>query len=106
MSISDLRVMTPGASINSINTHWNKSDLDLSRGLDFTPRGSVLARLQHLNHEEFSYGLIVHNANMQEVTGTVRIFVAPKFDEKGRSLSFNEQRMLMIEMDKFTVRRE
>lgn len=35
--------------------------------------------------------------------GTVRIFMAPKFDEKEKEWLFKEQRLLMIEMDRFTV---
>lgn len=38
--------------------------------------------------------------------GTVRIFIAPKTDEKGNKLTFDEQRLLMIEMDKFSQPRE
>lgn len=35
--------------------------------------------------------------------GTVRIFMAPKFDEKGQEFKFTEIRLLMMEMDRFTV---
>lgn len=34
--------------------------------------------------------------------GTVRLFMAPVNDETGKPLSFDEQRRLMVEMDKFT----
>lgn len=34
--------------------------------------------------------------------GTVRIFLAPVLDENGQQLSFDDQRRLMIELDKFT----
>ncbi|XP_031783456.1 phenoloxidase 1 [Nasonia vitripennis] len=104
VTVQDIRITSPGSNPNTLNCHWTKSDIDLSRGLDFTPRGSVLARLQHLNHDEFSYSFVVNNTNNQEVTGTVRVFIAPKYDETGRALSFNDQRLLMIEMDKFTTR--
>lgn len=80
--------------------------MELSRGLDFTPRGSTMVRVQHLNHDNFSYSISVNNMLNREVTGTVRIFIAPKYDENGRNLSFNDQRKLMIEMDKFTVKRK
>ncbi|KAL7300486.1 hypothetical protein TKK_0006488 [Trichogramma kaykai] len=102
VSVSDVRVNSPGSNPNTLNTHWSKSDVELSRGLDFTPRGSTLARLQHLNHDDFTYTIVVNNTNNREVQGTVRLFMAPKFDETGRQMSFNDQRMLMIEMDKFT----
>lgn len=35
--------------------------------------------------------------------GLARIFMAPKIGFNRQSLSFNEQRLLMIEIDKFVV---
>lgn len=35
--------------------------------------------------------------------GTCRIFLAPKFDERGTAMLFRDQRLLMTEMDKFIV---
>lgn len=104
MTVSDARINSPGANPNTLNTYWTKSDVDLSRGLDFTPRGSIMARLTHLNHDDFSYSFTINNSNNQALIGTVRVFIAAKFDETGRHLSYNEQRLLMIEMDKFTAR--
>ena len=104
--MSDVRISSQGSNPNTLNTHWTKSDIDLSRGLDFVPRGAIAARLQHLNHDDFTYTISVNNTNNQEVMGTVRVFIAPKYDDTGRTLTFNEQRMLMIEMDKFTARRK
>ncbi|KAJ8679167.1 hypothetical protein QAD02_014954 [Eretmocerus hayati] len=104
VSVSEVRITTPGANPNTLNTHWTKSDVDLSRGLDFTPRGSVMARIQHLNNEDFFYTINVNNSNNREVMGTVRIFIAPKFDETGRHFTFNDQRLLMIEMDRFVTK--
>lgn len=34
--------------------------------------------------------------------GTVRLFIAPTSDERGQPLGFEEQRRMMIELDKFT----
>lgn len=34
--------------------------------------------------------------------GTVRLFMAPVVDENGTPLTFDEQRKLMMELDKFT----
>ncbi|KAJ8679159.1 hypothetical protein QAD02_014946 [Eretmocerus hayati] len=104
ISVTDVRVNSPNASPNTFNTYWTKSDIDLSRGLDFSARGPILARVQHLNHDEFKYTIVVNNANNKEMVGTVRIFLAPKFNEQGRPLPINEQRKMMIEMDKFFAR--
>ncbi|KAJ8679160.1 hypothetical protein QAD02_014947 [Eretmocerus hayati] len=104
ITVKDVRVGTSQSNPNTLNTHWTKSDVEMSQGLDFFPRGPVLARIQHLNHDEFSYNIVVNNSNNREVIGTARIFISLKFDEKGEPLTFNEQRKFMIEMDKFTVR--
>ncbi|KPJ13408.1 Phenoloxidase subunit 1 [Papilio machaon] len=90
------------AGRNTFATQWEQSTLDLGRGLDFTPRGSVLARFTHLQHEEFDYVIEVDNSSGKAAMGTVRIFMAPIADEAGNKFPFNEQRRLMIEMDKFS----
>ncbi|CAK1590052.1 unnamed protein product [Parnassius mnemosyne] len=90
------------AGRNTFATHWEQSTVELSRGLDFTPRGSVLARFTHLQHEEFNYVIQVNNTTGRNTMGTVRIFMAPTVDENGTPLSFDEQRKLMIELDKFS----
>jgi hypothetical protein len=37
-----------GRGNNVVNTHWQQSDLNLSKGMDFVPRGDVFARFTHL----------------------------------------------------------
>lgn len=106
MEITDIRVQIPNQQPNLLLTFWNKSDVDLSRGLDFTPRGPVLARFTHLNHADFTYKIVANNRNNVARRGTVRIFIAPKQDERGLPYVFRDQKELMIEMDKFTVLRE
>ncbi|CAH2052547.1 unnamed protein product, partial [Iphiclides podalirius] len=90
------------AGRNTFKTHWEQSTVDLSRGMDFTPRGSVLARFTHLQHEEFTYVIEVNNTSKRNAMGTFRIFMAPTINENGSPLSFEEQRKLMIELDKFS----
>ncbi|XP_017884414.2 phenoloxidase 1-like [Ceratina calcarata] len=88
---------------NVLETFWTKSDVDMSRGLDFTPRGPVLVRFTHLNHADFVYTIVVNNRGNTPRRGTVRIFLGPRQDERGLPLPFRQQKNLMIEMDKFTV---
>ncbi|XP_043262276.1 phenoloxidase 1 [Colletes gigas] len=102
IEIADIR-LTSNSQRNVLNTFWNQSVVDLSRGLDFMPRGSVPIRFTHLNHGDFTYTIIVNNRNNALRRGTVRIFIAPKEDERGLPFLYNQQRHLMIEMDKFTV---
>ncbi|XP_043489078.1 phenoloxidase 1-like [Polistes fuscatus] len=103
VEINDIRVTTANQPPNNLATFWNKSDIDLSRGLDFTPRGPVLVRFTHLNHSDFTYTIVANNRNNSPKRGTVRIFMAPKEDERGLPFTFRQQKNLMIEMDKFTV---
>ncbi|XP_060806767.1 phenoloxidase subunit 1-like [Amyelois transitella] len=91
-----------GAGANKFGTHWQQSLAELSRGLDFTPRGSVLARFTHLQHDNFNYIIEVNNTSGQSRMGTFRIFLAPTRDERGSLLDFNDQRRLMVELDKFS----
>ncbi|KAL0818173.1 hypothetical protein ABMA28_008687 [Loxostege sticticalis] len=91
---------TPGGRRNEFNTFWMSSDVDLSRGLDFSNRGPVYARFTHLNHRPFRYVINVNNAGGRRRT-TVRIFLAPKFDEGSRPWLLSDQRKMFIEMDKF-----
>lgn len=59
-SRQSVEVNTPGARRpNELFTFWQQSDVDLSRGLDFTPRGAIFARFTHLQHRPFSYKITV-----------------------------------------------
>lgn len=106
VEITNIGVTTPNQPPNQISTFWTKSDVDLSRGLDFTPRGPVLARFTHLNHADFTYRIVANNRNNAARRGTVRIFIGPRTDERGLPYVFRDQKELMIEMDKFTVLRK
>lgn len=101
--ITQLEVNTSGAGKNEMITFWQQNDVDMSRGMDFTPRGSVFARITRLAHNPFSYRIKVENNSNERRTGTVRIFLAPKFDERGQPMQFRDQRLLFIELDKFQV---
>uniref|UniRef100_A0A481MQH0 Phenoloxidase n=1 Tax=Nipponaphis monzeni TaxID=196483 RepID=A0A481MQH0_9HEMI len=92
----------PSPPRNEISTFWLQNDVELSKGLDFIPRGSVFARFTHLQHLPYNYNLTVENSGNQRV-GTIRTFIAPKFDERGVQFSFREQRKLFVELDKFSV---
>lgn len=128
ISVSSIEVNTDGSTVpNVFNTFWQQSDIDLSRGMDFIPRGNIFARyfnvriiarinveiytsffvsdfrFTHLQHIPFAYTINVSNDKSTQMRGTMRIFMAPKFDEKGEEFKFNEMRLLMMEMDRFTV---
>ncbi|XP_060843836.1 phenoloxidase 1-like [Rhopalosiphum padi] len=102
VKVQSVEVSATGIPRNEFLTFWQQSDVDLSRGLDFLPRGSVFARFTHLQHAPFNYKITIENNGNQRV-GTVRIFLGPKFDERGLPFLFREQRKLFVELDKFTV---
>ena len=87
-----------------LTTFWQKSDLNLSNGLDFSRDESIYVRVTHLNHDEFMYTIEVNNKTESEKYGTVRIFIAPIHAFDGSNLKLSDQRKLMIEMDRFIVK--
>ncbi|XP_046386162.1 phenoloxidase 1-like [Ischnura elegans] len=103
IKVTSVEVMTKGRNKNELATYWQKRDVDLSRGVDFSPRGAVFARITHLQHEPFVYRILVENGSNSTMSGTVRIFMAPKFDERKIPMLFRDQRILFIELDKFVV---
>uniref|UniRef100_A0A6P7FUF2 Phenoloxidase 1-like n=1 Tax=Diabrotica virgifera virgifera TaxID=50390 RepID=A0A6P7FUF2_DIAVI len=103
VTVQDVQVQTQGAPVNTLQTYWQQSDLDLSRGLDFQPRGAVLVRFTHLQHRPFTYKVTVNNDTNRPTVGTCRIFMAPRFDERRNPWLFRTQKNMFIELDKFRV---
>lgn len=91
--------------MKQIDCDWHRFLFPLNR-LDFLPRGDVFARFTHLQHIPFTITLSVNNTSNEMKFGMSRIFMAPKLGFNKQVLHFNEQRMLMIEIDKFIVPRE
>uniref|UniRef100_A0A1A9WQH5 Tyrosinase copper-binding domain-containing protein n=1 Tax=Glossina brevipalpis TaxID=37001 RepID=A0A1A9WQH5_9MUSC len=99
----EVRIQSLKASPNTLLTYMEKSDVDLAAGLDFGPKGNVYATFTHLQHAPFEYVINVNNVDDAPKLGTCRIFICPKSDERGTLLTLNEQRLLAIELDRFTV---
>jgi len=57
--VQSIEVTATGLPRNEFATFWQQSDTELSRGLDFLPRGSVFARFTHLQHAPFNYKIVV-----------------------------------------------
>lgn len=92
---------------DQFKTCWNTSEVDISGGLTFADdKVAVHVQFRHLDHKPFTYEIKVDNNNVETKVGTVRIFMAPKKDEHGNNFTLDKQRLLMIEMDKFTAERE
>ncbi|XP_045454185.1 phenoloxidase 1-like [Melitaea cinxia] len=102
VQITSVRVESGTGEVNTLNTFWMQSDVDLSRGLDFSERGPVYARFTHLNHRPFRYVINVNNTGKAR-RATMRIFMSPKFDERNLPWILSDQRKMFIEMDRFVV---
>lgn len=102
VTVTSCQVQSQNAPANVLSTFWQQSDVDLSRGMDFQPRGSVFVRFTHLQHQPFNYTINVNNAGAAR-QGTCRIFIAPAVDERGNPWLFQDQRTLFIELDRFVV---
>ncbi|KAG8224780.1 hypothetical protein J437_LFUL002224 [Ladona fulva] len=102
--VTNVEVVTTGGRRNELDTFWQQQDMDISRGLDFVPRTPIFIRFTHLQHTSFLYRIQVENTTKSTVEGTVRIFLAPKFNERGKRMLLRDQRHLFIEMDKFQVK--
>ncbi|XP_017077494.2 phenoloxidase 3 isoform X2 [Drosophila eugracilis] len=100
--VQSINVESQGQT-NRLTTFWQESDVDMSRGLDFLPRGNVFARFTHLQHNPFTYTIDVENSSKDTRNGYVRIFLAPKLDDRNGIMSLAEQRLMMVELDKFVV---
>jgi tyrosinase len=103
VTVSKVEIQVQGGSANTLNTFWQQSDVDMSRGMDFQPRGSVFVRFTHLQHQPFTYKITVKNSSNGNRKGTCRIFIAPKLDERGNPWLYRDQKNMFVELDKFTV---
>nr|AAC34256.1 prophenoloxidase [Hyphantria cunea] len=100
--LTSIAIESSNNQMNTLNTFWMSSDVDLSRGLDFSERRPVYARFTHLNHTPFRYVIKVNNTGSARRT-TVRIFIAPKFDERNLTWALADQRKMFVEMDIFVT---
>lgn len=88
---------------NILQTFMTQTDVDMSWGLDFFPRGAILARITHLAHNPFNYRLTVFSESRSQIRVTVRIFLGPAKNFAGNDMPLADQKHLMIEMDRFTA---
>ncbi|XP_075984265.1 phenoloxidase 1-like [Anticarsia gemmatalis] len=102
VQVTSIEIQGDNSQTNTLNTYWMKSAVDLSGGLDFSDRGPVFAEFTHLNHRPYRYVINVNNTGPARRT-TVRIFIAPKFDERNANWSLSDQRKMFIEMDRFVM---
>lgn len=92
-----------GGAVNSFVTFWQRSQVDLRAGIDFSAAGSAFVSFTHLQCAPFVYRLRINSTARSNRQDTVRIFLLPRQNEQGRPLSFEDRRLLAIELDSFRV---
>ncbi|CAL8095574.1 unnamed protein product [Orchesella dallaii] len=106
--VHSVKVQSKNLPANVLHTFWSYRRYDLGRGLDFNRsfvRGPLFACHQHLDHQDFEYELKIERKEHahRAKTVTVRLFMGPRYDLKGRRYNLEEERHFMFIMDTFTV---
>ena len=60
-------------------------------------------RFTHLQHIPYTLNITVNNDSGAPKLGMVRVFMAPRTDERNTQMYFRDQRRQMIELDKFVA---
>lgn len=102
--VEDFHAQTEGEQLSNIlRTFWTKATVNIADGLDFQTGDNILVQMTLLQHSNFKWNITVNNYNHVNKLGTCRIFLAPKYDERGYSWKFADQKIMFIELDKFKV---
>lgn len=96
-------VSVDGAKLNKIITYLEEEIVPVGTGFSFSGNVPSKIKIRHLNHEDFTYNIQVVNNAGGPKKAVVRIFLAPRYDERGHQLDFDEQRRSVIELDKFVT---
>ncbi|XP_055838626.1 phenoloxidase 2-like [Episyrphus balteatus] len=92
-----------GSQPNVMKTFFQKSDIDIGINLDgLEKESSATFRFTHLAHEPFDYRVSVINGGAP-LEATCRIFLLPIEDERQEKLTLDEQRLMAVEMDRFST---
>ncbi|XP_021955351.1 phenoloxidase 2 [Folsomia candida] len=107
IQVESAQLQTKGVQPNVFSTFRMRSNVDLSRGMDFlriqNNLGPVFVRVVHLNHDPYTFTISVRNNTNAPRTGTVRIFMAPRLNEHNEQFPMVQQRRLFFQLDKFTT---
>ncbi|KAF2901634.1 hypothetical protein ILUMI_04559 [Ignelater luminosus] len=100
----------PGVKVENIQvdrlvTYFEQYDVDITNAVymnhnEFEHNNfEVRARQYRLNHKPFTYKINV--VSEKPTQAVVRVFIGPKYDEYGRFIQIDENRMNFVEFDKF-----
>lgn len=104
VEVEGVSVHGQGSKGNRIRTYWQNTLVKINQGFVFTKESPAYVKLQHLQHENFDFIIEATNRATAPRYGTVRIFLAPVYSELTQKFTINEQRLLMLEMDKFVTK--
>lgn len=94
-------VKVTNMEVDSLVTFDDHFYVDLSNavyyGHDEKPSFHIRARQSRLNHKPFNLKIHINSDKEQKVS--VKLYMAPKYDEWGRELNLTENRRNMVELD-------
>nr|Q95P08.1 RecName: Full=Hemocyanin subunit A; Flags: Precursor [Scutigera coleoptrata]CAC69246.1 hemocyanin subunit A [Scutigera coleoptrata] len=88
---------------DEVHTYWEVDNYELGKGFDYTRKTTATVKVRHLQHEDYHYEIDIDNNAGKAKKAVFRIFLAPKYNEKGELFPVNEQRQLLVELDKFVA---
>ncbi|KAF2892662.1 hypothetical protein ILUMI_13512, partial [Ignelater luminosus] len=98
-------VKVEDVQVDRLVTYFENVDADISNVAYVnkqeydTDAFHVRVRQQRLNHKPFTYKIKV--VSEKPVEAVVRVFIGPKYDEYGRHIDINENRLNFVEFDTF-----
>jgi len=98
-------VKVEGLEVDRLLTYFDYFDADVTNAVYMNENEwehnnfEVHARQYRLNHKPFTYKIKVTSEKATQAV--VRLFIGPKYDEYGRFITIDENRMNFVEFDRF-----
>lgn len=89
---------------NTLNTFWNENEFKIGKHHSFTGESTAEVTVKHLDHEPFKYTFEIVNNAGDSKEAMVRVYLVPKYNELGKKFTPNQQRSMLIELDKFITK--
>lgn len=98
-------VQVQDMEVDDLVTYFEYYNIDLTNVAYMNQREfehnnyEFFVRQHRLNHKAFSYK--IHVKSEKSTDAVVRVFIGPKYDEFGRFININENRLNFVEFDRF-----
>lgn len=92
-------------SVDKLLTYFERYDSDISNAVYINEQENekepfqIRVRQRRLNHKPFSYQINVNS--IKATDAVVRVFIGPKYDEYGRKININANRLNFVELERF-----